>query len=243
MVSTKRDPDDARIPLVLWSGGLDSSYLVLRELMDGDVDVLEVSLMNTFEGHSSSEAKARDRIADKLKEFHEKGILKGVIRNRLKVEFSYPIHPQHQHLSAYGQQPAWLFCAFLNYHPACHSHVLSGILMSDTLAMSGSALKAAWEALQELSPMYSNKKYYYPSPKTPFELPLLYACLDKEKVWQGYDLFSCDSAWKELRSLTWHCCKPKRTFVDGHVGYDPCMVCDSCKAYAAAVGLPFPYFF
>lgn len=222
------DKDEVRLPLILWSGGLDSTYLLYNELLTGDVDVLEVSLRNTFDHHSEAEKQAREKIKKYLAELHAEGHLKGKIRESLCVDFSYPMAKQQGGFH-FGQQPAWLFVAYCNHDPLKHFAVLSGIVLSDSIVISVDAMKRSWNELREISPYLSQKRYWGKLPITELEFPLLYSCQGKKKVWDSFFTGHMKEFWEELRGMSWSCYRPRCVERDGVSHYEPCFKCDSCK--------------
>lgn len=230
-------PDTAkRIPLILWSGGLDSTYLLYRELLTTDVDTLEVTFLNTYDHHREAEGAARDSIVKYLGELHEAGILLGKIRTRQQLTFEYPFAAQYKGimLSHAGQQPAWLFCAFMNHDPRIHSDVFHGAVLGDTISMLAPEMIKTWDAFVSIVPATTQHRYYDRLPKSNLVFPLLYGCIGKELVWNGFS-FELDvlEKWNRVRKLTWSCYKPGHISNDdpdyNGVNYLPCGECDSCQ--------------
>lgn len=225
-----------RIPLILWSGGLDSTLLLFMELCRGDVDVLEITLENTYPNHPKAEKEARDLIAEKLKELNQCRLLKGVIRKRIESTVSYPDFSFNP-----GQQAAWIFSAFYSHNPARHSHLLSGLLLSDSASFSIPGMRKMWEGMYELTPEFNQSKYYNNSYKTELSFPFYYSCVDKNSLLgfnvknilryvgiEGDTLDELYDKWVEIRELTWSCYKPEIRCTPVQQ-YFPCGSCDSCK--------------
>lgn len=225
-----------RIPLVLWSGGLDSTFLLFIELCRGDVDVLEITLNNTYPNHPEAEKVARDAIAERLKELNHLGLLKGVIRTRIATSMTYPDFSFNP-----GQQSAWVFSAFYSHDPRRHSYLLSGLLLSDSASFSIPGMLKMWESLYELTPKLNQSKYYNKSNKTELSFPLYYSCIDKESMLcsdvrsilsyiglEGNALGEAYDEWLKLKELTWSCYKPNVKYTPIKQ-YFPCERCDSCK--------------
>lgn len=232
--------EENRIPLVLWSGGLDSTFLMLHELIDHDVDTLEVEFGNLYPEHKEAEAAARDVLVEEFQKLHQIGQLKGVIRRRLKVKFKYPVSEfTSDNVSIFGQQPAWLFCAYINHEVNMHSCVMTGMILSDSISMSADSLKVVWDALREISPTLSQKRYYGRNKVTTLEFPLLYGCVDKYNVWRGFGLQErYHDTWKKLRKMTWCCYRPSLSQdvgEDSISSYTPCGKCLSCIAEKEAI--------
>lgn len=224
---------DDRIPLVLWSGGLDSTYTLLRELEQGDVDVLEISFKNVYPEHLTAERLTRDALYKKI-QVEEGRRLKGCIRSRLQVDFEYPVSHRHHGFMHYGQQPGLIFCAYMNHDPRRHSRVVSSVVMSDTIAMHADAMTRLWDAYREVSPTYTQKRCYGRFPIAALEYPLLYGCIDKKSVWEGFNMeVETFDVWAMIRENTWSCNAPSECDENGNLSLVPCGVCDSCQVSIA----------
>lgn len=228
--SKNTDDRGDRVPLVMWSGGLDSSFLLLRMLEEGDVDTIEVALEQTYPWHRAAEEKARNDIAKYLQEQYDAGQIKGKILNRAHYKISYPeiVKGQvpsrgiHQYP---GQSMAWLQAAFFGYDLDRHSEVMLSYLISDSAAFSIHGMEKAWDALVEMNPVTSQGRYFGRSVKPSIAFPLYYACINKTDVFNGHGLVQGLYIWEKVKSMTWSCYQPRES-IEG--GYLPCGVCDSC---------------
>lgn len=103
-----------KLPLILWSGGLDSTYLVWDHVSNGrSVDVMYINLHNNVES-CKREIAARDQIKKLLEQFKE-----GRIRNDIIVDMpSMDVADEVQ----MSQALVWMFAYHLNFDTLKHSH-------------------------------------------------------------------------------------------------------------------------
>ena len=224
-----------RIPLVLWSGGLDSTFILLRELYEHDVDVLEVTVSHMDKNHNEAEAIQRDRICDFLNDMRERGLVKGKIRSRLQVDFSYPLYKGHDFIYNFDQQPLWLLAAYANSHPRLHDTVLIGTVLGDHLSPTAPEMLKAWDALREMTRYLSQKRRWGREEPIELDFPLLHTGMDKNQIWHGMNLPNdAYAVWIDLRHRTFTCSAPKVDIEPMRLArtYGPCKQCRSCKTRA-----------
>lgn len=110
------------VPMILWSGGLDSTHVVWNHLANNEsVDVLYVNVANN-EVKSNREFAAQEKIIDVL------GAYPSQIRNRYKLDIG-SIFPSKNFKSA--QAFLWIMAVQLYFDPNLHSHVEAGYIKGD----------------------------------------------------------------------------------------------------------------
>lgn len=110
-----------KIPLVLWSGGLDSTYIVWDHLSkDEPIDTLYVKLNNKEK--SERETKSRLLIKNLLNQYSIS------IRNSYEIEM--PVLGV-SHNVTFTQPLLWLMSITLILDPDIHSHVELGYIRGD----------------------------------------------------------------------------------------------------------------
>lgn len=188
-------------PLILWSGGLDSSWLVYQELLKGDVDVVSV-LGGQCHIKTRAERQARERIL---------AYFRTQTHYRVR-ELHYPLEPLN--LSSmpnrsWSQTVPWMIGALSVVDHTKHSAVMMGYVMGDEVLSIIPAFHNAWDGLQAVSKFG----------KVPLEFPL--AMVSKrhilEKIPQG------------LLERVWYCELPEKTLDENENPiYNICNNCPAC---------------
>lgn len=142
-----------KLPLILWSGGLDSTHLVWNQISNGrSVDVAYVLLRNN-EAKVARETKARNKIKKYL------GAYDASIRNDYTVDIP-TIHPSDDvHMV---QALAWVYAAQLLYNPDKHTHIEMGYIRGDDFWHIRHDVDMANEYLSKAFHMKGIVKYVYP---------------------------------------------------------------------------------
>ena len=191
--------NDGKCPLILFSGGLDSTYLLSERLKVTDVDILYVKGPQGSV-KSKQELQAREKI------------LKWMEKNRpFKVRTSYIedisgiyIHHNQQ----FGQINSWFFSALNNCISHLHSSVEIAYVNGDDNNLMLPSIGYAWDHMQ----------YVLFKDKTPLVFPL--SLVSKQKI--------LDSISVDLYKLTWVCelaANESDTVIDK---YKPCGKCEAC---------------
>lgn len=196
-----------KIPLILFSGGLDSSFLLSERLKEGNCDVLYV---NGPQGQvkADAELEARDKIIDYL-HLGRKG---RVERRPLYDGQSINMVPV-EHVA--GQILAWFFAAMLEYDHRRHSKVEMAYISGDSANYDLPGVKQAWDILAT-----TIKKQ-----AIPLEFPLIY--VTKQSIMERID--------PELYSMVWVCETPVNYKVEWRdkLAAKACGECIPCLRRAA----------
>lgn len=193
-----------KIPLVLFSGGLDSSFMLQHYLKTTDVDVLYV-------GGALGVKMALEFIARKaiIKALNSKSQYK--VRRLFYVDAHDITHGDVPD-GRYSQPIGWLSGALTVVDPAKHSVVAIGYLHGEGILSHTSELFAAWNALSSFTKWET----------VPLSFPL--ANHTKQNILDLID--------PELLKLAWVCERPRVTKSDPRtrlpLKYEPCCVCSSC---------------
>ena len=109
-------------PLILWSGGLDSTYLVWSNLVKRDVDVMYVSLANN---NSKVDRELSARTA--LKKLFEG------YQHKIINDFHIEVPPINGNLKGFilTQPYLWVQAYITTFDPDIHSHAELGYIKSD----------------------------------------------------------------------------------------------------------------
>jgi len=124
-------------PLVLWSGGFDSTVLVIDKLYDGDIDIMYVNLEN------NERAQRYEKLAiRKLKILLNDANLKGKIIN--EYDFGYRTITVTKQV--YAQPALWLQAATFCVDPERHNEVNIAYVKADD----------AWHYKHEIKEVYKS---------------------------------------------------------------------------------------
>lgn len=171
-------------PLILFSGGLDSSYLLGQELLRTDVDIMYV-----IGPQSKIKAQAELRAASAIIDWY--------FRNRPHVVINRYVHTQHDRLvptgAVHGEIFAWFCAAMLVADADIHDSVELAYVADDINVPCLDNLITAWDNLViALKPG-----------KIPLKFPL--RGITKQTL-----IRECDP---EIFNLTWVCEEPLNTSV------------------------------
>lgn len=146
-----------KIPLILWSGGLDSTYLLQTELMKGDVEVLYVN-GGQDSIKKAAEIDARYSMEHFLAPIGGKKRYKGTIRKAHIVNVSTGTNtPQH----TFQQPLQWLNGAFEVIDYTKHSALLVGYISGDQIGPMLESIKVLWTTMQTVG-KYGNVPVDFP---------------------------------------------------------------------------------
>ena len=200
MVTSKR-------PLVLWSGGFDSTCLVINKLLQSDIDILYVNLDN-----NSFQQRHEKRAIRKLKSIIADANLPGKIVE--EHTFRYQTIKISRE-SIFAQPPLWLLAATFIANPEFHSSVSIGYVKYDDAWHYKYEIFKAYEALVNLT-FNSNKVLL----DFPFEWKTKKDLIDMLKV----DFTYAD----QILKLAYHC-------ESGNV--KSCGECSSCKRHKSELSI------
>jgi 7-cyano-7-deazaguanine synthase in queuosine biosynthesis len=193
-----------RVTLVLFSGGLDSTYLVSHMLSDdGPVDILYVN-GGQCPNKIAMELEARDRLIAQMNEYYPNKI-------RNSYEFLLPTYRHHGDNKKWTQPNAWLQGAFSILDPELHNNVRVAYV-SDDGAHFGYHLRHLedqWLAMQKMG---------FKGEPVPIEFATLH--MTKLDIMEGID--------KRLLPNVWVCELPKDRKACG--GCSPCKLANETLA-------------
>lgn len=117
-----------KLPLVLWSGGLDSTYIVWSHLSNNQsVDVVYVDVNNNRKPKGEREKRARDNMKQIFaEEFKEKG--------RIRKDYNFYIpefNRDHFKENKLVQSFMWSYALQAVYNSSLHSRVETGYVKGD----------------------------------------------------------------------------------------------------------------
>lgn len=202
-----------RIPLILFSGGLDSTFLLEQELRKGPVDVLYVAA-------SQSQIKIK---AERLARRKLINTLERITGNHIRNEYDIDIKSGCQTPDSTFQQPLmWLNGAFEISSSKIHSELQVGYVMGDQINAWLGSIERAWWSIQEFGKV------------TP--IPLLFPL----KQFTKQDILN--EIHPKLVSKVWICEMPTYTTIGNSVGgedttYHTCKQCLPCKTMASQLYL------
>lgn len=191
-----------KIPLVLLSGGLDSTFAFYREMVKGNCDVLYVDT-NVMQKKRKAERLARENIVNIVEKLTGNRVLE---RHFVDVTDTYKYGIEAK---AFEQPIMWLTGAMVKVKPSRHSKVVISYVVGDQILSELHNLHKAWEALGVVT-----KAEQVP----PLEFPLRFHT----------KLMLLEEMPKELIGKTWTCEIPGTTNEDGHMVYDECGECIPC---------------
>ncbi len=196
------EPVSSKIPLLLFSGGLDSTFMLQQSLMESDVDILYVD-GGQAPLKIQAEELARLDILDWFIEVKKKNPTR-FHSVRGQRHFNSPNFAGAP--GALTSQPvSWLIAALYHCDPERHSCVRVAYVMGDDMAGFRHELCKAWDALLMVTKLHF----------VPIEFPLIF--IKKPQLLREID--------QELIPMTWTCETPvwlKKTLV-------PCGKCVPCK--------------
>lgn len=204
-----------RHPLVVFSGGMDSSYMLYEALLQGNVHTCYIK------GTQSSlkipvELEARKKIAKILQEKTGNLILTDTV---VDLAGSKPIYTDKVNYNGgtihtygndapditWGQAYIWLFGLMFVTDGRIHSEVQIGNVMDDDINMHLDNMKLAWETTQKFSK------------RNPIPLVFPLSCQRKFNILSEMP--------KQALAYIWVCDRPKQDENDLTI---PCEYCASC---------------
>ncbi len=209
MAYKQHNTDDGRVPLILYSGGMDSTLLLALETQDGKkVDTLYVDGAQAVD-KIRMEFKARAGAIDALETKYGATVVRNAYEHRIQ-------RPQNIDHLGFSQLLPWFAAAMDHADLNQHSVVLMGYVAGDQMVSQLHNIEAAWNALslavsQEIIPI---------------KFPLKFAT--KREVYE-----SLHGSFPMLKDHYWYCENPAFKIVDGAATTDlvPCDRCASCMSH------------
>ncbi|BDD79742.1 hypothetical protein [Burkholderia phage FLC9] len=195
--------EDKKVPLILFSGGMDSTFLVQWFLQYGDVETVFVKA-DPHPFKRKKEADARRKLF---------GLFEKYYKHRVLHDHEYDLDrtfSQHQRLNGV-QQISWLVAALAIYEPSRHHSVNIGYVLGDQAPAFRKQYEDFWSAGWTMT-----RGVLDPVP------PLLFPILNHQLT--KYDVL--DRIDKRLVSSTWVCEMPK---YEGEYAHKKLVACKHCK--------------
>jgi len=193
---------DQKVPLVLFSGGLDSTYLVYELLKHSPVDVVYCNA-DQHTNKIEAERIAREKIIAEFDTLNTRF----KVRNQYEADrFSLSQNPA----VLFQQPPAWIFGALSVIDPRKHSSLEVGYVSGDCALTYRHEMTRAWNALNELCL----------SENLPLKMQLM--------RWTKQDILGMIP--DELRKLVWICELPKADLVE-NAPIQACGTCAACERW------------
>lgn len=208
--------DNNKVPLILLSGGLDSSFLLQEKLKLGNVEVLYISGV-LGEEKMQEEKRRRELIikilekdtGNKVRKSHsvDLGVIPfGVMADR-----------------AMSQPSMWMIGALMVSDVSRHSELCIGYVLGDHISSSLGHVTNAWLSLQSFSKLSGNVAVTF---------PLMYR--SKDEILQ--------SIHPEVMRQVWYCEGPRKWLKTRrglpnleHTKTRPCGKCTSCLTMGSAL--------
>lgn len=190
---------DMKRPLLLFTGGLDSTYMLTGQLEQNEVDVFYCVSPNITPEKQIKEKEQRAKIIKWANQ-----------HCRFKVRNDIIVETNNSHIAGFDKlaQPAmWLYAALGAYSEET-SAIWIGYVNGDDVCQFVDKLKTAWDNLSHISRQH----------QVPLEFPLLQ--YRKEYLMKNMP--------KELIDLTWSCEMPVRKSVRGKDKIVKCGQCVPC---------------
>lgn len=205
------DSNQEKYPLILFSGGLDSSFLLAKQLRYSTCDVLTVKSINLSEKQEEAEEIAREKILNYL------DTIADISKVRKKFEINIDIGGKNIYaldLLTFQQVPLWFFSAICAADARYHSEVQIGYINGDDIAYEARYISEAWEKLWLA---------IKPGDVVPLTFPLLKSHYGKEKI---VDSFENESIFSPILDLVHYC---EKEGVEEEKIDKVCNECKSCK--------------
>lgn len=200
-------PLDHRVPLLLFSGGWDSTYMLHLALQETDVEVLSVRHGYNLSSRWAEE-KARGKILDYLHSSKD-------YRHKVIGIWSAGGQEHLGEMNSNKLEYAQLFYHLQYLFDQCehdrHSSVMLGFLMQDSTALVHDRIQVLWAQMWAV---------FRPSVANPPSLKLPLALHRKRNVVELMPV--------GLKKLVWSCNSPYLRNTTKGVSSKPCGICESC---------------
>lgn len=207
---------DQKIPLVLYSGGLDSTFLMHLLLQKQDVDMLYVHCNGTEE-RRLKEMGAMERAVAYFRDAHAQDLYQGLPRALFEVTLDQTlIHTPDRRLI---QPAAWIIGAICRFDPARHSELIAGYVLGDTAPVLKTEMEAVWRNL------YAIMHFCDPKEAPSIRYPLVEDGYDKCRILEDLPV--------DLADKLWYCELPARLKDSERIVF--CGTCPSCVRHRFAI--------
>lgn len=222
-MSTKVTTDKKqKHPLIVFSGGLDSTYLLYCTLLTSDVYTCYFEA-NQGPSKIHAEHDARESIIRILEQITGHRVIRDTIVTIPDVQTVIKDHwdkRHHQTVSkvpdkAWGQSHQWLNALLYVSDASKHSEIMMGYLSDDGLAQYYDSIIETWRLLQRTAKT------------TPVDLKFPLSVIPKENVFRRLPL--------EIQRATWTCELPVGDHINGILKIVPCENCGPCRTKAKEV--------
>lgn len=209
-------------PLIVFSGGMDSTYLLYCMLLKSDVYTCYFEASQT-PTKINAEHDAREEIIRILEQITGHRVIRDTIITMASVQTVIKDHWDKRHHQtvtkvadkAWGQSHLWLNALLYVTDSSKHSEIMMGYLADDGLAWAYDSIIETWRLLQRTAK------------STPVDLKFPLSIITKEQVFIRLPL--------ELHRATWTCELPAGEHFDGIFKIVPCEVCQPCRSKAKEV--------
>ncbi len=205
ITSSQEAPMELKGPLILFSSGLDSTYLVREALKTSNVHLLYV-MGNFNRAKAEQELAAREKIKQWFNDNPESQYR--IISDTIQ---QFEMGDSFQMINAVklSQPLMWLYPAMYYYKPGLHTSVQIAYVKNDHMSPHLDDLTNAWNILTKFIKAG--------------QIPLTFPVRDVDKK-DSYNALP-----KDLRSLIWVCDNP---MIDGNRNIIECKQCGPCKRRA-----------
>jgi 7-cyano-7-deazaguanine synthase in queuosine biosynthesis len=197
---------DTKRPLVLWSGGLDSTVLVMKKLLEGDIDILYVNLRNNII-QQKYERKAIAKLKAIIKDDPK-------FKGRIIEEHRFKYGTLRVSKQVFAQPALWVHAAAFINNVNIHSSVCIAYVKHDDVWHYKQQVQEAYKAMNNL---------ICDGEMAPLEFPLEWETKKYLKNWLDYNTDYCN----RIMNLIYYC-------EDGVKGN--CGECISCKRHINELG-------
>lgn len=135
-----------RKPLVLLSGGLDSTFLVSTLLMSIPVDIMYVK---SSQGPNKIEGELLSR--ENIRKYLDEGFTEGSYTFKIEQDFIVDIGNNRIADCKLSQPISWFYAAMLQYDHNKHSCVCIAYVTGDAICQSLHKLEQAWELISSIT--------------------------------------------------------------------------------------------
>ena len=192
-------------PLVLWSGGFDSTCLVIDKLREGEhIDIMYVNLDNNKHGQSF-EKKAIKKMSALIKEANLPG--------KIISEFDFGYHAITPNKAVFAQPALWLQAVSFIVDPKVHSEINIAYVKADDIWHYKTELQNLYGAMLALT---CHDDEIVPL-KFPYEWQTKADLLDNLESFVYY---------KQIMKLVYYCESGTK---------EPCGTCTSCMRHITEV--------
>ena len=194
-----------RVPLILASGGLDSTWLLYERMQHTDVDILYVR-----NPQDEAKAKVEMRALAKITDWLERAMPHRVRNFYVSTLGESNTSDDTRH----AQVLSWVQAAMLVGSSRHHTSVEIGYVQGDTVAQKLPDIIRAWDALKSILKL------------NPVDLVFPLAYVPKSEILRAMQ--------SELLALVWYCDYPG-SLEDGSPLPPPCNECPSCIRHQGEV--------